>query len=122
MAMNSLPSGGMMRLNACGMITKRMAWKPVEAERSGSFHLSFVDALNTGAEDFCNVGTTVNRAGADGCHERIDSVSDNLRKSKVNQENLNQQRRASDTVYVDRSESSYESVVRKFGDADKHTD
>lgn len=101
------------------------------AERAGSFHLSLVERLNAGAEDFTHISARIQGDGADaGEHcavvradvagklarnqQAVNRVNKDRQHGKVHEKNLHKERRAAKEAHVDRDRPAHAVVQEAF--------
>lgn len=92
------------------------------AERKTGAELPLRDGLNAAAEDFGNVCAGVKRTGGNGCDKRVNAVADDIGQRKVDDEDLNEERRAADAVDVDLGGKTQERGLGKLSKARNETD
>lgn len=92
------------------------------AKRQARTHLALGNRLDAATEDFGNVGGGIHRASRHRGNEGVDTGTENVRQGKVDDEDLNQQRRAADEVHVDFGRQVEEPVARKLRHAEDETE
>ena len=80
------------------------------------------DGLDARTEDFGDVGARVERAGRDGGNVGVDALTDDVRQGEVDDEDLDQKRRAADHVDVDFGGPTEDGILRKLGKTEEKAD
>ena len=95
---------------------------PGKAERATRFHLPHIDRLDAGAENFRYIRAAIDPAGSDSRHEWLHTMPRHDRESEIDQEDLYQKRRTTDTVCIDRSQDAQHLHLADTRDTDEKAD